>query len=321
MSIAVAGAGAFGTALAISLAAKGPVTLWARDAEMADRMQQERENARRLPGKSLPESVRVTSELSNLFQSDTILLAIPAQKLRGWLQDHCSELSQKTLVACCKGIDQTTLRGPVAQISTTVTDATAAMLTGPSFAADIAAHLPTALTIACADKQAGPVLQEALSTPTLRLYLSNDVVGAELGGALKNVIAIACGVCMGAGFGESARAALITRGFAEMRRIGEVLGADHETLTGLSGFGDLALTCTSDQSRNYRFGLSIGAKTGFDPTITVEGAATAQSITALADQHGVDLPISRAVSDLSTGKTDPDAALTSLLARPLRKEI
>lgn len=320
MKIAVAGAGAFGTGLAIALAANGPVTLWARDTKAATDMEKQRENTGRLPGYTFPDNVIVTSILEELFTADTILLAIPAQKLGVWLAEHSNALSGKRLIACCKGIDQTTLRGPVALIASHVPTATGAMLTGPSFAADIADHLPTALTLACKGDEEGAYLQSCLSTPTMRLYLSHDVIGAELGGALKNVIAIACGVCMGAGFGESARAAVITRGFAEMRRIGEALGADPETLTGLSGFGDLALTCTSDGSRNYRFGLSIGAGKEFDPTTTVEGAATAASVTNLAKKHDLDLPICRVVSDLSSGKIDPETALATLLSRPLKKE-
>lgn len=320
MKIAVAGAGAFGTGLAIALAANGPVSLWARDADAVAWMKAERVNARRLPDRPFPDSLTVTANIADIYAADTILLAIPAQKLGQWLAEHGAGLSGKRLVACCKGIDQSTLLGPVAQIRASVPNAVAAMLTGPSFAADIAAHLPTALTLACSDTVEGPYLQECLSTPSLRLYLSHDVMGAELGGALKNVVAIACGVCMGAGFGESARAALITRGFAEMRRIGAALGADPETLTGLSGFGDLALTCTSDASRNYRFGLSIGAGQEFDATTTVEGAATAVSVTNLAEKHDLDLPICRVVADLSSGTIDPEMALATLLSRPLRKE-
>lgn len=320
MTISVIGAGAFGTGLAIALSAKVPVTLWARDHIHAADMERTRENGARLAGFNLPDAVTATADIDQALTSQTLLLAIPAQHVGAWLTQHRDRLAGKILTACCKGIDQTTLRGPAQQIATLVPAAIPAILTGPSFAVDIARHLPTALTLACAHPTEGPALQHRLSTPTLRLYLTEDVTGAELGGALKNVIAIACGTAIGAGFGESARAAVITRGFAEMRRIGAALGADPETLTGLSGFGDLALTCTSDQSRNYRFGLAIGAGHDFDPTTTVEGAATAQSIVALADQHGIDLPISRAVAQLSTGKIDPNTALSDLLARPLRKE-
>jgi len=320
MKIAVAGAGAFGTGLAIALAANGPVTLWARDEGAVLAMAETRKNDARLSGQAIPDAVTITADLNSLFTADTILLAIPAQRLGQWLQTNVQHLTGKRLVACCKGIDQSTLRGPVALIEDLVPNAIAAMLTGPSFAVDIADNLPTALTLACTDNVEGPYLQECLSTPTLRLYLSHDVIGAELGGALKNVIAIACGVCMGAGFGESARAAIITRGFAEMRRIGTSLGADPETLTGLSGFGDLALTCTSDASRNYRFGMSIGAGKSFDPSTTVEGAATAVSVTKLAQKHNLDLPICKVVADLSAGTITPETALITLLSRPLRKE-
>ncbi len=320
MKIAVAGAGAFGTGLAIALAKNGPVTLWARDEVAANTMNATRVNATRLDGHILPEQIKVTSDLGKLFDADTVLLAIPAQKIGAWLADHQRALANKRLVACCKGIDQKTLKGPADQIASIIPTAISAMLTGPSFATDIANQLPTALTLACADSVEGDAMQRTLSTPTLRLYLSDDVIGAQLGGALKNVIAIACGVCIGAGFGESARAAVITRGFAEMRRIGSALGADPETLTGLSGFGDLALTCTSDGSRNYRFGLSIGSGQYFDSETTVEGAATANSVTNLAEKHDLDLPICRVVSELSSGKIDPKTALATLLSRPLRKE-
>lgn len=319
MKIAVAGAGAFGTGLAIALSANGPVSLWARDADAATAMEKSRENSRRLPGVTLPKAINVTSSDEVLFDADTILLSIPTQKISAWLGEHFKDLSGKRLVACCKGIDQTSLRGPVSMIEDIVPDATAAMLTGPSFAIDIAKQLPTALTLASRSPE-GDYLQSSLSTPTLRLYLSTDVIGAELGGALKNIIAIACGVCMGAGFGESARAAVMTRGFAEMCRIGAALGAQTETLTGLSGFGDLTLTCTSTNSRNYAYGHSIGLGQNFDPSVTVEGAATAVSVSNLAKKHDLDLPICDVVAALSKGTMNPDTAVATLLSRPLRKE-
>jgi len=320
MSIAVAGAGAFGTALAVALSVNGPVTLWARDAEHAAAMAQERENKRRLPGVALPATVSVTSDSAALARAETVLVTVPAQHLRGWLTAHRAFLAGKQLVSCCKGIDLETLRGTAAQITETIPDATPAVLTGPSFAADIAGQLPTALTLACADAETGEALQARLSTPVLRLYRSTDLVGAELGGALKNVIAIACGVCMGAGYGESARAALMTRGFAEMQRLGAALGAQPETLAGLSGFGDLALTCTSGKSRNFRYGRAIGAGESFDPGTTVEGATTASALIQLAGQLALDLPISSVVHGLTTGHMDPDTALGALLARPLKEE-
>ncbi|MFT7371049.1 MAG: glycerol-3-phosphate dehydrogenase (NAD(P)+) [Octadecabacter sp.] len=320
MKTAVVGAGAFGTGLAISLAANGPITLWARDSDAADLMSETRENTRRLLNHRIPDNVFVTSDLEHVFIAETVLLAIPSQKLGDWLGKHSHRLAGKRLIACCKGIDQITLRGPVAQIEAHVPDAIGAILTGPGFAADIAKNLPAALTLACKNKDEGANLQKCLSTSTLRIYLSDDVIGAELGGALKNVIAIACGVCMGAGFGESARAALITRGFAEMQRIGGALGADPETLMGLSGFGDLALTCTSDASRNYQYGFAIGAMENSDQNTTIEGAATAVSVTNLAEYRDLDLPICHMVAELSSGKINPETALISLLSRPLRKE-
>ncbi|HKL68150.1 NAD(P)H-dependent glycerol-3-phosphate dehydrogenase [Salibaculum sp.] len=320
MKIAVAGAGAFGTALAVALSSHGPVTLWARDPDQAADMAHRRENTHRLPGVALPTDLTVTSDPAALAEAETILLAVPAQRLGGWLADHRSGLTGKRLVSCCKGIDLETLKGPAAQITESIPDATPAVLTGPSFAADIAQRLPTALTLACAEPETGKALQTMLSTPVLRLYRTTDVVGAELGGALKNVIAIACGVCIGAGYGESARAALMTRGFAEMQRLGAALGARPDTLAGLSGFGDLALTCTSEKSRNFRYGLAIGTGNSFDPNATVEGAATASALIRLARQLALDLPISSVVHRLTMGHMDPDAALGALLSRPLKEE-
>lgn len=320
MKIAVAGGGAFGTALAVALALDGKsVTLWARDPEAVATMQTTLANPR-LEGVTLPESLITTNDLNDLFAADTILLATPAQTLREFLQTHADHLAGKSLVACCKGIDLTTMTGPVTTIRDYVPTATAAILTGPSFAADISRGLPTALTLACADDAQGQVLQAALSTLTLRLYRTTDTIGAELGGALKNVMAIACGVCMGAGFGESARAALITRGFPEMQRLAVKLGANSDTLAGLSGLGDLALTCTSDQSRNYRYGLAIGKDEAFDPNTTVEGAATARAVRQLAKNLQIDLPICNVVADLTENKLTVKQALAALLSRPLKEE-
>ncbi len=318
MKIAVAGGGAFGTALAVALALDGKnVTLWARDPDAVATMISTATNPR-LAGVPLPKGVTPTNDLSELFAADVILLATPAQTLRQFLTDNAGGFAGKTLVACCKGIDLTTMTGPVDTIRKTVPGAQAAILTGPSFAIDIAQGLPTALTLASdVDDDS---LQTALSTQTLRLYRTTDTIGAELGGALKNVMAIACGVCMGAGLGESARAALITRGFAEMLRLATTLGAAPATLHGLSGFGDLALTCTSDKSRNYQLGLSIGSGEAFDNSTTVEGAATAKAVQQLAKARDIDLPICDVVANLTTNKTDVKTALMSLLSRPLKEE-
>ncbi len=317
MSVSVLGAGAFGTALAISLAGKGPVTLWARDAgDMAKR----RENTKRLPGCPFPDTLTVTDSLEEASGAEILLLAVPMQKLRSVLEEHKDALHGKHLVACCKGIELSSGVGPVSVITQTIPDATAAILTGPSFAADIARGLPTALTLACADAKAGKYLQAELTTANLRLYRTTDTIGAELGGALKNVVAIASGAAIGAGLGESARAALMTRGYAEMQRLAAHLKAEPTTLAGLSGFGDLTLTCTSEQSRNYRLGQSLGQGTPFDSSTTVEGAATARAVDALARKAALDMPITRAVAGLLDNQLDVAGAMKSLLTRPLKEE-
>ncbi|WP_339821883.1 NAD(P)H-dependent glycerol-3-phosphate dehydrogenase [Sulfitobacter dubius] len=317
MSVSVLGAGAFGTALAISLAGKGPVTLWAREpGDMADR----RENSKRLPDCPFPDRLSVTNSLTLGCRADILLLAVPMQKLRSVLEEHATLLHGKHLVACCKGIELSSGVGPVSVIAQTIPDAEAAILTGPSFAADIARGLPTALTLACADAEAGKYLQAELTTANLRLYRTTDTIGAELGGALKNVVAIASGAAIGAGLGESARAALMTRGYAEMQRLATHLKAEPTTLAGLSGFGDLTLTCTSEQSRNYRLGQSLGQGTPFDPSTTVEGAATARAVDALAREAALDMPITRAVAGLLDNQLDVAGAMKSLLTRPLKEE-
>jgi glycerol-3-phosphate dehydrogenase (NAD(P)+) len=315
MSVAIIGAGAFGTALAIALGAKQPVILWARAPGHAAEMMADRENKRRLPGMTFSDHVMISSELETVLAADILLLALPMQSLAGFVAQH--DLAGKNVVACCKGIDLVTGHGPSAVLQGA---GHVAVLTGPSFARDIAAGLPTALTLACAAPHVAATLQATLSTPTLRLYRTGDVIGAELGGALKNVIAIGCGAVIGAGLGDSARAALMTRGFAEMQRVAIALGAEAETLMGLSGLGDLTLTCTSDQSRNYRLGLALGAGTEFDAQLTVEGAATARALRSIAASRGLDLPICLAVADLVDGKLNITGAIDRLLARPLREE-
>ncbi len=317
MSIAVLGAGAFGTALAISLAHKGPVSLWARD---SGDMALTRENAKRLPGCPFPDALFVTDMIEDATKADILLVTVPMQKLRGFLTQNAGYLNGKNIVACCKGIELETGLGPIAVIRETLPDAVPSILTGPSFGADIARGLPTALTLACADADVGKILQTALTTNNLRLYRTTDTIGAELGGALKNVVAIACGAAIGAGLGESARAAVMTRGFAEMQRLAEHLNAKPDTLVGLSGFGDLVLTCTSIQSRNYRLGLAFGEKQPFDSTTTVEGAATARAVDTLARERGLDLPITAAVAGLVENRLDVPSAMKALLNRPLKEE-
>jgi glycerol-3-phosphate dehydrogenase (NAD(P)+) len=312
--IAIAGAGAFGTALAVALGREGrAVTLWARDVgEMAER----RQNARYLPGVDLPDCVTVSADREVFAQAEVVLLAVPMQALDGFVAANAAQFGGKWLVACCKGVDMATLQGPSAVIRARCADAGIAVLTGPSFAADIARGLPTALTLAGADE----ALQARLSTPSLRLYRSADVVGAELGGALKNVMAIAAGVVMGAGLGDSARAALMTRGFAEMQRFSLAKGARAETLAGLSGLGDLILTCTSAQSRNFRFGQAMGQGAEFDPTITVEGAATAVAVAKIAQRDGIEMPITQMIAALMAQEITLRQAIQALMSRPLKEE-
>ncbi len=307
MKLDIIGAGAFGTGLAIAYANAGhDVTMWARDAgALADG------ESPRLPGHLLPDSVRVTGDLSEC-RADIALVAIPTQTIAPFLA--VNTLHARTAVSCAKGIDRASGRGPAGLLADYAPNV--AQLTGPSFAADIALGLPTALTIACADDAHAEALQDALSTPVLRLYRTTDVIGAELGGALKNVIAIAAGAVIGAGLGDSARAALIARGFAEMTRYATAQGAMAETLTGLSGLGDLILTCGSSQSRNFRFGHALATGETLPEGTTVEGLHTARQLSETAQ----DTPIADVVAALADGALDIQGALNHLLNRPLKPE-
>ena len=313
--ISVLGAGAFGTALAISLARDGrPVILWARD---PDDMNQQRENTRRLPGFRFPDTLSVTGDLELAARAAIILLALPLQQLASFLTEYAGLFSDQALVSCSKGIDLVSGRGSAEIIAAACPGATPAVLSGPSFAVDIAAGLPTALTIAA--KEPEP-LQVALSTSNIRLYRSTDMTGVELGGALKNVVAIASGITIGAGLGESARAALITRGYAEMNRYAQAHGAHPDTMAGLSGFGDLALTCTSEKSRNFAFGLALGRGEAGAQNLTIEGKATAKAVSIQAQQAGIDMPIANMVVALLTGSLTIPQVVELLLTRPLKEE-
>lgn len=320
MSVAVLGAGAFGTALAVALAREGQaVTLWARDAAQAGALDRTRENAARLPGVVLPKGIAVTADLPRAAAAETLLLAVPMQSLSGLLAAH-DLWRGRHLVACCKGVDLATGRLPSAVIAGAAPGAVPALLSGPSFAVDIAAGLPTALTLAAGAEDTARALQQRLSTPVLRLYRTTDLAGVELGGALKNVVAIACGMAIGAGLGESARAAVMTRGYAEIMRLALARGARPETLAGLSGFGDLVLTGTSEKSRNYAFGLRLGRAGRAETTATTEGIATARAVAALAARDGLDMPITTAIAAVLDGKWTVKQAAEALLARPLRSE-
>lgn len=317
--VSIIGAGAFGTSLAGALAPGRDVTLWGRDPGTMSAAATSRELPR-LPGVRLPDSVGLTADLAEALAAPVLLLAIPAQALGRFLAENAGTLADRTLVACCKGIDLQTMLGPWSAIRQAVPAARAAILTGPGFASEIGQGMPAALTLA-AEAGVETALLDDLATPLLRLYRSDDPRGAELGGALKNVIAIAAGLAIGAGFGESARAALITRGFAEMQRLAAKLGARPETLSGLSGFGDLVLTATSAKSRNYSFGVGLAAghiapETGK----TVEGHATARAVGRLARAHGIDMPIVEAVAEVLEGRLTPAEAAAGLMTRPLKRE-
>ncbi len=322
--VAIIGAGAFGSALAVAIAGGGKnVVLLGRDADAAARMAETRKAEK--GGAILPDLVTPTADRAALARASVALIAVPAQTTRTVLTDLDASIpSDAPLVLCAKGLEKGTLDRQSEIAAEVSPGRPAAVLTGPSFATEISRGLPTALTLACADLELDEAIQARLAAPTLRLYLTDDVAGAEMGGALKNVIAIACGATMGRGLGESARAALMTRGFAEATRIATAMGARPETLSGLSGIGDLALTCNSEKSRNFAYGLALGRGKTPDEIAadgrTYEGAATAGVAVALAEKLGVDAPICAVVADLVAGRCDIDGAVATLLARPLKRE-
>ncbi|MBU6425386.1 MAG: NAD(P)-dependent glycerol-3-phosphate dehydrogenase [Rhodospirillales bacterium] len=312
-SIAVIGAGAWGTALAILLAKAGrDVTLWARDAQKAETMRQTRENPR-LPGAGFPPGLRVTAETP---VADILVVAVPMQHLRGILPG----LPDAPLVLCCKGLEAGTHLLPPEIVTSPC-----AILTGPNFAHEIAAGLPAAAVLATPDTALRANLIKALHTPSFRLYGSPDIIGAALGGAAKNVIAIAAGVVMGAGLGENARAALITRGLAEIARLAVALGGKPETISGLSGLGDLLLTCTGASSRNYSLGLGLGQGQSLAEILggrsaVTEGVMTAPALLARAAEARVDMPITQAVTKLLSGEMNIPQTMAALMGRALKDE-
>lgn len=320
--IGVIGGGAWGTALAQVMAQGEDVILWAREAPVVSAINTAHENPDFLPDVTLSPRIRATGDTRDLAAADLWLVVAPAQHLRSVLAD-CPLAGRPTLVLCAKGIEAGTLK-LMAEVVADVTDAPVAVLSGPTFAGEVARGLPTAVTLACAEATLGAALVQRLARPAFRPYLSDDVPGAEIGGAVKNVLAIACGVVEGAGLGLNARAALIARGFAEMTRFGLARGARAETLAGLSGLGDLVLTCSSANSRNFTLGVGLGqrqiAAELLAATRTVaEGAATAPVLVAAARAVGVEMPIAEAVAALLAG-APLDTEVAALLARPLRSE-
>lgn len=318
--VGVIGAGAFGTALA-SVARLGgnDVTLWGRDPAQIAAMQAQGENTKYLPDVPLPQGLHLTRDLNDLARSDILLMVLPAQQLRGFLAS--ADLpAQAPVLLCAKGIESDTGLLQQQILAETMPNSQIAVLSGPGFATEMTRGKPTALSLACDKAKTGAWLQEVLSSQTLRLYLTQDTTGVALGGALKNVYAIACGLVVGAGLGESARAALMTRGFAELARLAASMGAKTETLMGLSGFGDLALSCTSLQSRNFAFGEKLGREAAFGTGKTVEGIATAQAVLALAARQKIEMPIAQAVADVLDGRQEIAQALHTLMSRPLKPE-
>jgi glycerol-3-phosphate dehydrogenase (NAD(P)+) len=324
MRIGVIGGGAWGTALAQVASAGGRETLlWALEDDVVKAINGRHENSTYLSGVPLNESVQATSDFGELDGCDTWLLVTPAQHMRAVLEraGNCD----KALVLCSKGIEEKTgqLLHDVAKAA--CPKAHVAVLSGPTFAHEVAKSLPTAVTLAAEDASLAARLRDRLAQPTFRIYVSNDVAGAEIGGAVKNVLAIACGVVEGKGLGQNARAALIARGFAEMTRFGVAFGARRETLAGLSGLGDLVLTCSSTSSRNYSLGKGIGegrsaAELLSDRKTIAEGAFTAPVLARLAREKGIDMPIVDAVDALIAGRANVDQVLDALLTRPPRAE-
>jgi glycerol-3-phosphate dehydrogenase (NAD(P)+) len=321
--IGVAGAGAWGMALANAAAAAGrSVVLWGRD----DRRMRELAATRlsdRLPGVILSRTVEATPNLDDLAGCDAILVATPAQSSREIAMRLSGAPGSAPLVSCAKGIERGTRAFMTEVLGQAAPERQTAILSGPSFAADVAAGLPTAVTLAATDEGLARALCDALRGPNLRLYHSTDVRGVEIGGAAKNVLAIACGVAAGRRLGASAVAALIARGFAELRRFGEAFGARGSTLMGLSGLGDLVLTCSTPQSRNFAFGHALGrganiAEAGRDGL--AEGVFTALALIELARERGVEMPIAECVEGLIEGSLDVAAAVAALLGRPPKGE-
>ncbi|MFY7718997.1 MAG: NAD(P)H-dependent glycerol-3-phosphate dehydrogenase [Brevundimonas sp.] len=323
----VIGAGAWGTALAQVAGWAGlDVLLQAREPEVVESIRTRRINEAFLPGVVIDDHVSVTGDLADLGACDLILAVPPAQHMRSTLQAFAAHHRPGVpVILCSKGIERGSLKLMTDVLAETLPAAPAAVLSGPSFAGEVARGLPSAVTLACADEALGEALMGTLSAPGFRPYLATDLIGAEVGGAIKNVLAIACGIAEGRGLGRSAHAALITRGFAEMTRMGVALGGQAETVAGLCGLGDLVLTCSSPQSRNMSLGLALGQGQTVEQALAgkrsvAEGYESAPAVRELAARVGVDMPISLAVAALLNGETTVEAMIESLLSRPLKAE-
>jgi glycerol-3-phosphate dehydrogenase (NAD(P)+) len=326
-SIGIIGGGAWGTALAQMLRLAGRnVLLWAREAETVDDINQRHLNSQFLPGIELDRGLAATGDLAAVAEREIVLMVAPSQHVRAMSAALSKELpAGRPVVICAKGLEQATGKPLGEVVAECLPQATLAVLSGPSFATDVARAMPAALTLATAEESSGRALAAALGHRQFRLYWTNDVIGVQLGGAIKNVLAIAAGIVDGKGLGASAHAALVTRGFAELRRFGEALGARPETLMGLSGLGDLLLTCGSPQSRNMSLGRALGRGETLASVLgsrrsVAEGLYTAAAVTRLAAEKGIEMPISSAVHAIVEGRVTIDAAIEGLLARPFRAE-
>jgi glycerol-3-phosphate dehydrogenase (NAD(P)+) len=324
---AVIGGGAWGTALAQVAGRAGlSVCLQARETEAVRQIRETRENAMFLPGVRLDDAVAATTDMADLAGADLVLAVAPAQFLRPALAEFAPYARPGLpVLLCSKGVEQGSLKLMTQVLAETLPDCAPAVLSGPSFAGEVSRGLPTAVTLACPDEALGRDLAEALATPTFRPYLAADMIGAEAGGAIKNVLAIACGIVEGKGLGRSAHAALITRGFAEMTRMAVALGGEAETVAGLCGLGDLVLTCSSPQSRNMSVGLALGGGQSLREALAgklsvAEGVASAPAVRDLAAKLGVEMPICQAVAAILAGDVGVDEAILGLLSRPLKTE-
>jgi len=326
--IGVIGAGAWGTALAIAARRAGPeVILQAHEADVVAAINTSRENTAFLPGVTLDDGIHATSDLAEAVDVEAVLLVAPAQFLRPVCETLKPHWNPGTpAIICAKGIEQGSYKLMSDVVSETLGDAAPiSVLSGPTFAIEVARKMPTAVTLACANEDLGKTLCASLSSRCFRPYYSYDVIGAQLGGAIKNVLAIACGMVEGRGMGDNARAALITRGLAEIVRLGELLGADEHTLMGLSGLGDLTLTCNAMQSRNFSLGVQLGQGRTLDDilnerTAVTEGVFTAAAAAEMARRENVDMPICQAVDQVLNHHADLDTVISGLLSRPLNAE-
>ena len=326
-SVAVVGAGAWGTALAqVAATAGSQVTLWALEPETAAAINDKHENSAFLPGLSLNPAIRAVTDLKEAASAELILAVPPAQHMRAVLEQLAPALAPGApVVLCAKGVERGSLALMTDVAAEAAPNARLSVLSGPGFAKDVARGLPTAVTLACADHDLAQRIAATIGLPTFRPYFSDDLIGCEIGGAVKNVVAVACGVALGRELGDGARAALITRGFAELTRLGLAMGAKAETLSGLCGLGDLVLTCASLTSRNTSLGAALGqgrtlAEIKAERRSVAEGVESAPAVVALARKHGVDMPICEAVEAILAERISIDAAIEALLARPFRAE-